>query len=225
MLPDPYNPQALNRYAYALNNPVKYTDPSGHYVETAVDVAFIAMDLNDIRTGNADKWTYIGLAADVVCLALPVATGGRVAVMAVEEGVIHADKVGDLFKFLDKTADAKKGDNLGDSLHTSNYFIEYGHDFGKLGTYVKNPGLKVDWSKTTLHGAERMKERGVSSEMVETWVKDGKALSQDNGNRYAFVTTEGVAVVSNDGKLITAWTKDTYDNQMKNVVNKLYGEE
>lgn len=25
-----YNPQSLNRYAYTLNNPVKYTDPTGH---------------------------------------------------------------------------------------------------------------------------------------------------------------------------------------------------
>ena len=30
IVPDPGNPQTLNRYAYALNNPVKYTDPSGH---------------------------------------------------------------------------------------------------------------------------------------------------------------------------------------------------
>ncbi|WP_292464480.1 toxin TcdB middle/N-terminal domain-containing protein [Methanolobus sp.] len=30
MIPDPYNPQYLNRYAYVLNNPVMYTDPSGH---------------------------------------------------------------------------------------------------------------------------------------------------------------------------------------------------
>jgi RHS repeat-associated protein len=35
LLPDPYNPQALNRYAYALNNPVKYTDPSGHIPQVA----------------------------------------------------------------------------------------------------------------------------------------------------------------------------------------------
>jgi hypothetical protein len=27
-----YNPQSLNRYAYALNNPLKYTDPTGHTV-------------------------------------------------------------------------------------------------------------------------------------------------------------------------------------------------
>ena len=29
-MPDPGDPQALNRYSYALNNAVKYRDPSGH---------------------------------------------------------------------------------------------------------------------------------------------------------------------------------------------------
>jgi len=30
IVPEPGNPQALNRYAYVYNNPLKYTDPSGH---------------------------------------------------------------------------------------------------------------------------------------------------------------------------------------------------
>jgi hypothetical protein len=30
-VPEPGNPQALNRYAYVYNNPLKYTDPSGHF--------------------------------------------------------------------------------------------------------------------------------------------------------------------------------------------------
>jgi len=42
IVPSPANPQTLNRYAYTLNNPVKYTDPSGHCifgVDTAICVA------------------------------------------------------------------------------------------------------------------------------------------------------------------------------------------
>jgi RHS repeat-associated protein len=31
IVPDPMNPQAFNRYSYVLNNPVKYTDPTGYY--------------------------------------------------------------------------------------------------------------------------------------------------------------------------------------------------
>jgi RHS repeat-associated protein len=32
IVPNPMNPQSLNRYSYCLNNPLKYIDPSGHVV-------------------------------------------------------------------------------------------------------------------------------------------------------------------------------------------------
>jgi len=32
VVPEPGDPQALNRYAYALNNPLRYTDPTGHCI-------------------------------------------------------------------------------------------------------------------------------------------------------------------------------------------------
>ena len=34
IVPDPSNPQSYNRYAYTLNNPLRYTDPSGHRVDS-----------------------------------------------------------------------------------------------------------------------------------------------------------------------------------------------
>ncbi|HQI84911.1 MAG TPA: RHS repeat-associated core domain-containing protein [Anaerolineae bacterium] len=33
IVPSPANPQSLNRYAYVLNNPLRYTDPSGYFSE------------------------------------------------------------------------------------------------------------------------------------------------------------------------------------------------
>jgi RHS repeat-associated protein len=134
MLPDPYNPQALNRYAYALDNPVRYTDPSGHYVESAIDLAFIAMDLNDIRTGNANTWTYVGLGVDLVCLALPGATGGRLLVTALEETVTHGDDI----------LSAGKAVNKGVG-NTANVVTEYGDDtgevFAKISSDVESKGI------------------------------------------------------------------------------------
>jgi RHS repeat-associated protein len=36
IVPNPANPQSFNRYSYCLNNPLKYTDPSGHVVTISI---------------------------------------------------------------------------------------------------------------------------------------------------------------------------------------------
>jgi len=37
----PQNPQALNRYSYVLDNPLRYTDPTGHAIEWQVFLAWV----------------------------------------------------------------------------------------------------------------------------------------------------------------------------------------
>lgn len=86
IIKDPYEPKELNRYAYAHGNPYRYTDPSGHYVESAVDVAFIAYDLNELEDDPSLE-NYLALGADVAGLAVPFATGGGVAVRGTASGV------------------------------------------------------------------------------------------------------------------------------------------
>ena len=49
IVPDPQTPQSYNRYSYAFNNPVKYTDPSGHYAQCS------ATDSNG-NYANCDEW-------------------------------------------------------------------------------------------------------------------------------------------------------------------------
>ncbi len=44
-----------------------------------------------------------------------------------------------------------KGEGTGD-------VAKIGENFGKAGTLVENPGTKIDWSKVSTHGMERMNE-------------------------------------------------------------------
>jgi len=43
LVPNPGNPQSLNRYAYTLNNPLRYTDPSGHYTQDEI-MKYLGLD-------------------------------------------------------------------------------------------------------------------------------------------------------------------------------------
>ena len=99
---------------------------------------------------------------------------------------------------------------------------ESNYDFGKLGKLVKHPGTKIDWSKVTTHAVEQMAKRGITRNMVETWVKTGQALQQVGG-KYLFVSKDGAAVVNQAGKVITAYSRATYDANMWRVVKILFG--
>jgi RHS repeat-associated protein len=90
IVPKPGDPQALNRYSYVLNNPMKYRDPSGHWIDTALDLIFIgwdvasiAVDVSDIVENGPSPETarnlgvdIAALAVDVGCLVIPFGTGG-----------------------------------------------------------------------------------------------------------------------------------------------------
>jgi len=80
---------ALNRSASVHNNPLKSTDPTGHWIERAVARACIADDIWDIHQNGLTWDNGLALAADVGGLLLPGLTGGGMLVRA----ATHADDV------------------------------------------------------------------------------------------------------------------------------------
>lgn len=101
--------------------------------------------------------------------------------------------------------------------------VEVGTDFGKIGKLVNHPNIKINWSEHSEHGMSRLKQRGLSKSQVDDFVERGKALSQNGGEKFAFITENGVAIISKDGKLVTAWGKKDFDEGMEKIIEKLYG--
>ena len=62
---DHYNPQSLNRYSYTVNNPLKYTDPTGHFVFAVVAIpAVIGVVVGGIGYALVtpmDEWSNEGI--------------------------------------------------------------------------------------------------------------------------------------------------------------------
>ncbi|VBB46351.1 hypothetical protein TRIP_B40244 [uncultured Desulfatiglans sp.] len=63
-MPDPTDPQLLNRYSYCRNNPLMYVDPSGHFPHFIVGALISGSSspaYSQIRI--LDRWWQVPLSA------------------------------------------------------------------------------------------------------------------------------------------------------------------
>jgi RHS repeat-associated protein len=99
IVPEPGNPQALNRYSYVLNNPLQYTDPNGHFwwiaggAAVGAGIAYAAQVIANLDSGlSVDQaliqvnWTTVAVGAATG--AIGAATfGASLAVIGAATGI------------------------------------------------------------------------------------------------------------------------------------------
>ena len=57
IVPDPANPQSLNRYSYVYNNPLRHTDPSGHGIKEDLErLIELGVDWTKGKTDEMFHW-------------------------------------------------------------------------------------------------------------------------------------------------------------------------
>jgi len=206
LIPDPGNPQDLNRYSYTRNNPLRYRDPSGHWVETAWDIANIAWDIAEIkREPSLLNWG--ALAVDVAAVVIPAVPGGagliarssKAAKVAVEAGS-HIDTARDAVRVADRVGAITTASRL-----------------RLVGTH-SDEGAKL--VKTL---AEQSTHGSGSRVVIGKWVEGGGyiAEAQRNGGIY-YETAEGVwDALGKDADM--AWTvnEQFLSNQLKAGVSRI----
>ncbi|MEJ2601210.1 MAG: DUF2380 domain-containing protein [Anaerolineales bacterium] len=97
-------PVTLQPYLYAAGNPLRYTDPSGNFIDTVIDIAFIGYDVyslvKHINSGcGISKEDLLALGLDVGSALLPFVTGlGMVARVGAktDDAIKLAGKLDDL---------------------------------------------------------------------------------------------------------------------------------
>ncbi len=128
------DPQAMNSYNYARNNPIKYKDDGGKYWESALDIASLSLSLRDYQAKPTLK-NYLFVSADVLSLAFPVPAFIGYA--------RHADELGDAAGIL------KRHESMGG--HTLKTHV--GQSNEALKARFNNPRFHSDYS-TTFHSEE-----------------------------------------------------------------------
>ena len=92
-VPDPGNPQHLNRYSYVYNSPYMYTDPTGYWGELVWDIGVLAFDLAQlIKDPSLENAAF--LTIDAVLTVVPIVPAGvgplRHATRAAHAATKHA---------------------------------------------------------------------------------------------------------------------------------------
>ena len=110
---DPTSINGLNLYAYCMNNPIMYADPSGHWIETVFDILSLSASIVEVVINPLDVWAWAGLAGDALDL-IPFVTG-------VGEGIKGYRVVA---KAADLSDDALDAIRLGDRAKLAEYGLD-----------------------------------------------------------------------------------------------------
>ena len=171
-----------NVYAYCANNPVGYFDYSGEFV---ISTLMICVGAGMILGGSVG-----GILGNAYANSKGYTGWDKTRAILVGVGI--AGVAGGVIGYFVAPAIISFTGVAGVSVTSGGIstIAALGTDFGKLGTLIANNGRQViDWYRTTRHGFLRMSERGVTRNMVETWVRTGKALQQA-GDKILYITKQ-----------------------------------
>ncbi|AEG61159.1 YD repeat protein [Desulforamulus ruminis DSM 2154] len=235
---DIVNPLTFNLYAYCANNPLLYIDPSGHkYVYNRFG-EIIGTNVGDDYTDYSQAATNTSGGGDRVYKPWNGGTGssgtGSVNssssvtksssdISRYSSGKVAATLIGPLPDAKPELLLLFPGGNFANLIKgagsAANTVANLGKSYGKFGTVVKNPGIKITDFST--HGVNQAITRGVTTNIIKRTIDNPTVvLSQRGGNAFAYVSRDAVVVVDKAGKIITTYGKNHFDTIVNQVLKE-----
>ena len=191
-------------YSYCQANPVKYTDPNGEVVETAVDVVSVGLSAYDFY--KDPSWANGGwLALDIVCAAVPflpavgaVRHAGKIDdIIDAGKALLKSDEAVDVARAADKTADAVKAtDATADAAGTGKKIHGNSLDSPKENTLYRLETEEGDLLKWGVTSAEPIQRR-----YPQKYLKRKRMTPVGNGSRRDMIAAERRLVETQAGPL------------------------
>ncbi|MFA7106616.1 MAG: RHS repeat-associated core domain-containing protein, partial [Candidatus Izemoplasmatales bacterium] len=113
------NIKSTNMYAYCANNPVMFTDSTGYFWDTVLDVGFLIWSIVDVWNDPSDLKNWAALGADLLFMAIPFATGGSKIIKAGNN--------------IDDAVDVVNAINKVDNVHDLSKITVIGRDMNRVG--------------------------------------------------------------------------------------------
>ena len=145
--PDSIN--GLNLYAYCLNNPVMYSDGSGHAVDFILDLLFIGWDIYNLVTNEGWKslGNWVALGIDIAFAVVPFLTGGGsqiVKLANVSDDIFDFNKITVVGETMTRVQTISQFVNANDNLYDGFKAYDRLSDLGKGGKILAEIGGKSD---------------------------------------------------------------------------------
>jgi RHS repeat-associated protein len=147
ILPDVYDPQQINRYSYARNNPYRYTDPTGHYISPLDMLDYASLADSTYRLYTDPSFENAGwFVSDVISSAIPGLGGIGIAGKTMRYG-----------KMADTAGRMNTIGNVMDQKSLVNWISQNKRKLGKDNTITRvidNPpkSQSIAWDKLVKYG-------------------------------------------------------------------------
>ena len=190
------NPQSLNSYSYANDNPITQKDPSGNLGVNTVPTTASSFVSSSINTAASLAGFVYGIFTDPSGAVITISGSGQAGANQLRATLQNPgssaksayNSVASQWQTFWSSSDAQQGTMLGPTLSFGAFSLIPGgaeNDAIKAGDQLFGLGV-------TKHAAEDFAERGMSAEQIKTALDSGtKYLDKNTGNLLHVVGEQG----------------------------------